>query len=274
MTSKASKPVSKPKKIDGEHGRTTPEEPLTPPERKAPTHAERARTLMAQCTTGTLSTLSSEGYPHGSYVTFAQDGASPVFLVSKLAAHTKNLEGDSRASLLVHETGATDPLANGRVTLLGRATRLEDDASAREAFLKQHPGASYYVDFRDFGFFGLEPESIRYIGGYGRMSWVEGEDWSSATADPLAESAAGIIEHMNDDHGDALVAYAKAFTREQSPGAVTLQGVDRYGFDMSVVTERGPRPARVAFEEEVLTPGDARKAFVDLVKRAREQLKS
>ncbi|MFT5354688.1 MAG: putative heme iron utilization protein [Polyangiales bacterium] len=269
-----SKPViSKPKKIDGEHGRTTPEEPLTPPERKAPSHAERARTLMGQCTTGTLSTLSSEGYPHGSYVTFALDGDSPVFLVSKLAAHTNNLEGDSRASLLVHETGASDPLANGRVTLLGRCIRLEEDASARAAFLEQHPGAAYYVDFRDFGFFGLQPESIRYIGGYGRMSWVEGEEWSAATADPLAAAAAGIIEHMNDDHADALVDYAKAFTREDSPGAVTLQGVDRYGFDMSVVTERGPRPARVVFDVEVLTPGDCRKAFVDLVKRARAQLK-
>lgn len=266
--------TSKPKKIDGDHGRTTPEEPLTPPERKAPSHAERARTLMGQCTTGTLSTLSAEGYPHGSYVTFALDGARPVFLVSKLASHTKNLDGDSRASLLVHENGANDPLANGRVTLLGRATRLEDDTSARAAFLERHPGAAYYVDFRDFGFFGLEPESIRYIGGYGRMSWVEGADWSAASADPLAAAAAGIIEHMNDDHADALIAYAKAFTREDSPGAVTLAGVDRYGFDMSVITERGPRPARVAFDEEVLTPGDARKAFVDLVKRAREQLSS
>ena len=264
---------SKPKKIDGEHGRTTPEQPLTPPERKSPSHAERARTLMAACSTGTLSTLSSEGYPHGSYVTFALDGARPVFLVSKLAAHTKNLDGDARASLLVHESGASDPLANGRVTVLGRATRLEDDESAREAFLQRHPGASYYVDFRDFGFFRLDPESIRYIGGYGRMSWVEGSDWNDALPDPLADAAAGIIEHMNEDHGDALVAYAKAFTREKNPGEVTLSGVDRYGFDMSVITERGPRPARVAFEEEVLTPGDARKAFVLLVKRAREELK-
>ena len=73
-----------------------------------PTHAERARTLVAQISTGTLCTLAlePEGYPYGSFVTVAFDNGNPVFLISGLAEHTKNLERDPRASLLVAEGGS------------------------------------------------------------------------------------------------------------------------------------------------------------------------
>ena len=137
-----------------------------------PTHAERARTLVARIPTGTLCTLAvePEGYPYGSFVTVAFDDGDPVFLISALAEHTKNLERDVRASLLVAESGADDPLANGRVTMLGPCTRVEGDGGrARAAFLTVHPNAAYYADFRDFAFWNLRVNA-RYIGGYGRMS--------------------------------------------------------------------------------------------------------
>ena len=59
-----------------------------------PTHAERARTLVARISTGTLCTLAlePEGYPYGSFVTVAFDHGNPIFLISELAEHTKNLE--------------------------------------------------------------------------------------------------------------------------------------------------------------------------------------
>src|ERR1051325_1484303 len=103
-----------------------------------PTHAERARTLVAQISTGTLCTLADEpeGYPYGSFVTVAFDRGNPIFLISRLAEHTKNLERDPRASLLVAERRSADPLANGRVTLLGPCTPAEGaGGSARTAFL-------------------------------------------------------------------------------------------------------------------------------------------
>src|SRR3954466_8909935 len=133
-------------------------EPLYDLSIPTPTHAERARTLVAQISTGTLCTLALEpdGYPYGSFVTVAFDEGNPVFLISGLAEHTKNLERDPRASLLVAESGADDPLANGRVTLLGPCTRAEGDGGpARAAFLTAHPNAAYYADFRDFAFWSL-----------------------------------------------------------------------------------------------------------------------
>lgn len=247
--------------------------PLTDDDVAAPDHAERARTLVAGQRTGALGTLTEDGFPYPSYVTFALFQGDPVFLVSKMASHTHNLEGDDRASLLVSEDVADDPLANGRVTLVGRC-RPTAAAEVREAFLARHPEASYYVDFEDFGFYRLAVERIRYIGGYGRMSWVEAEAWQAARPDPIAESARGIIDHMNEDHADALVAYAQAFTRAAATERATMTGVDRYGFELSVETDKGPRPARIAFDAPLVDGPDARSAMVALLKRAREQLAS
>jgi putative heme iron utilization protein len=248
---------------------------LYDPDIPTPSHAERARTLVARLPTGTLCTiaLEPEGYPYGSFVTVAYDEGNPVFLISGLAEHTKNLERDPRASLLVAESVADDPLANGRVTMLGPCTRLDgDDGSARTAFLATHPNAGYYADFRDFAFWKLRVQAIRYIGGYGRMSWISQADWQNAEPDPLAASAAGAIAHMNADHADALVLYCKAFSKATDLTSATMTGVDRYGFEMSAKTAAGPRPVRVAFAQPVSTAEDMRAALIAMVKDARSKL--
>jgi heme iron utilization protein len=255
---------------------TTPE-PLFDVNIPTPTHAERARTLVAQISTGTLCTLAlePEGYPYGSFVTVAvdPDAGNPVFLISRLAEHTKNLERDPRASLLVAESGAEDPLANGRVTMLGPCARVEGDGGgARAAFLAVHPNAAYYADFSDFAFWKLRVNAIRYIGGYGRMSWISQGDWQAAEPDPLAPSAAGMIAHMNADHADAMVLYCKAFSRATDISSATMTGVDRYGFDMSAKTREGPRPVRVAFARPVSTPEEVRAALVAMVHDARSRI--
>ena len=251
------------------------QEPLYDVDIPTPTHAERARTLAAGIPTGTLCTLAQEpeGYPYGSFVTVALDDGSPIFLISGLAEHTKNLERDPRASLLVAESGADDPLANGRVTLLGPCTRLEgDDGSARAAFLTVHPNAAYYADFRDFAFWRLRVNAVRYIGGYGRMSWVSPDDWQAAEPDPLAPYAAGAIAHMNADHADAIVLYCQAFSKATAITSATMTGVDRYGFEMSAKTAAGPRPVRVAFTSPVGTPEELRATLVAMAKTARAKL--
>jgi heme oxygenase (biliverdin-IX-beta and delta-forming) len=240
-----------------------------------PTHAERARTLVAQISTGTLCTLAHEpdGYPYGSFVTVAFDRGNPIFLISRLAEHTKNLERDPRASLLVTEGGSADPLANGRVTLLGPCTRVEGDGgSARAAFLAVHANAAYYADFRDFGFWKLQVRFIRYIGGYGRMSWIDQTDWQSAEPDPLGPSASGMIAHMNADHADALTLYCRAFSHATDITSASMTGIDRYGFEMTATTTEGPRPIRVAFPKSVSTPQEARAVLVAMVNDARSKL--
>lgn len=240
-----------------------------------PTHAERARTLVAQISTGTLCTLAIEpaGYPYGSFVTIAFEDGHPIFLISNLAEHTKNLERDPRASLLVAEGGSTDPLANGRVTMLGRCARVEGDgAGARAAFLAVHPNSAYYADFRDFAFWRLRVDSVRYIGGYGRMSWISNAEWQTAEPDPLGPSAAGVIAHMNADHADAVVLYCRAFSKATGIASASMTGIDRYGFEMSAKTEEGPRLVRLAFAKPVTSPEEARGALISMLNDARSRL--
>src|SRR4051812_41777677 len=260
------------------HARPSEEapEPLYDITLPTPTHAERARTLVARIATGTLCTIAVEppGYPYGSFVTVAFDGGDPVFLISALAEHTHNLERDPRASLLVAEGAADDPLANGRVTMLGECRRIvTDDAEelprAREAFLAVHPNARYYADFRDFAFWKLRVAAVRYIGGYGRMSWVPTAEWHTAEPDPLGAPAAGIIAHMNADHPDALVLYCNAFSKARGISSATMAGIDRYGFEMSARTAEGPRPVRLAFPQPVSTQEEARAALIAMLSEAR-----
>jgi putative heme iron utilization protein len=252
-------------------------EPLYDINVPTPTHAERARTLVAQLSTGTLCTLAIEpaGYPYGSFVTVAFERGNPIFLISALAEHTRNLQRDPRASLLVAETRSADPLANARVTILGLCTPVDaDEGSARDAFLAAHPNAAYYVDFRDFGFWKLHVDSVRYIGGYGRMSWIGQAEWESAEPDPLGHSAAGIIAHMNADHADALVLYCKAFSKATDITSASMTGIDRYGFEMSAKTSEGLRPIRLAFARPISTPEDARAVLISMLKDARNRLAS
>lgn len=269
--------MSAPRKHGEPAGTARPrQEPLYDLEIPSPSHPERARTLAAGVGTGSLATaaVDLDGHPYGSLVLFALHEGSPVFLVSQLAEHTRNLQGSPRCSLLVVEAGPENPLALGRVTLVGTAAPLAGElaTAAGEAFLERHPDARYYADFDDFGFWRMTVTGVRYIGGFGRMSWVDPEGWYAALPDPIAPHGARILAHMNEDHRDAMRLYCEAFSRAGAVQEVTMTGVDRYGFEMSVVTADGPRPVRVAFDAEVGDAAEVRAQMVTLVQRARAQL--
>lgn len=259
-----------------DHQRPASRDPHGAPPPRAPTHAERCRTLVSTAKIAALSTIARDpdGYPYGSLVTVAVDAQGrPLFLLSHLAEHTGNLLARSEASVLFVESAGAhpEPLALGRVTILGRCTGVPEAerAAARETFLEQQPSASSYVDFKDFAFYRLEPTALRYVGGFGRMSWVSAEDYRAAEPDPLASAAAGILAHMNDDHADAVLAYAKALARISTAESATMTAVDRYGFELTATTPEGPRPARLAFDAPVATVDDVRRAMIAMVERAR-----
>src|SRR5688572_32198821 len=79
--------------------------------------------LLRTIRAGALATLDHEsGFPFVSLVTIATDhDGSPILLLSRLAAHTVNLEHEARASILLAQGGKGDPLAHPRLSVLGRA---------------------------------------------------------------------------------------------------------------------------------------------------------
>lgn len=245
-----------------------------------PSHAERCRTLVVRARHGTLCTLAREpqGFPFGSLVALACDAAGrPLLLLSALAEHTRNLHASPEASILVTAVtgGTADPLAHPRATLIGTCTKIGDEADARAAsdtFLAAHPSAATYASFKDFAMYRLEPAGVRYVGGFGRMSWVGPEQYAAAEPDPLAPHETAILQHMNDDHHDAVLAYARALAGIPDATRALMTAIDRYGFDVLAVTSDGERRARVAFADDVTSPDGARRALVALVQRARSSL--
>jgi len=246
-----------------------------PPE---PSHAERARTIVASQSRAALSTLSLDppGSPFGSVITYGPDAAGqPCFFVSTMAEHTRNIDADPRASVLVVEDTppGADPLASGRVTLMGEVCEITDPterSTARDGYLAANP-AAFYVDYGDFRCLRLEMTGVRYVGGFGRMSWVDVAAYAAASPDPLAPAAEGIIGHMNADHADSMVTLCHHGAGRTDVVSASMTAVDRYGFDVVAQLANGHQEAiRVAFRTEQESADSVRRELVAMLHEARK----
>ncbi|MFZ0770196.1 MAG: DUF2470 domain-containing protein [Candidatus Sulfotelmatobacter sp.] len=244
-----------------------------------PSFAERARTLVYLGRMGSLSTVSRKqpGFPFGSVMPYGLDAQGrPIFLVSTMAMHTQNLKGDPRASLLVTQPDASgDPLGASRVTVVGNVLPIPapEVADARALYLERYANSKYWVDFEDFSFYRMDVVDVYYVGGFGVMGWVQASDYNEAQPDPLADAAAGIVEHMNTDHKDALIVLTRVYAGIESQEAA-MTAVDRLGLHVRLKTAEGMRGVRIGFLREVGNAIEARKVLVEMVKQARQQLES
>jgi putative heme iron utilization protein len=196
----------------------------------------------------------------------------PLFLISTMAMHTRNLQTDPRASLFVTEPDASgDPLGSSRVTLIGSVIRIPEPEleAARSTYLTRYPDSKYWVDYDDFFFYRMDVLDVYYVGGFGVMGWVEASEYSQAESDPLSESKSEIIRHMNSDHKDALILLAKRFAGIEALEA-EMTSVDRLGFHVCLKTPEGIHGARIAFVREVRNPAQTREVFVEMVRQARQ----
>jgi len=231
--------------------------------------AEQARTLVHLGRTGTLGTLSRRhpGHPFVSIMPYAPDERGrPLLLISTLAMHTQNLAADPRASLLVAQPG-DDPLALARLTLMGNAGRVAsgERPAAREAYLARHPNAIHWVDFDDFAFWRLELGDVYFVGGFGAMDWLTVPGYEAARPDPLAAAAPGIIEHMNRDHADALILYARVHGELPAAEAAEMVAVDRLGFKLRVRAADGLHGRRIGFPREVTSAEQCRVVLIEML---------
>lgn len=227
-----------------------------------------AGTLLRTSRHGSLGALEpGTGVPLVSRVSLATavDGA-PVFLISQLSAHFGALEADPRCSLLLGEPGKGDPLAHPRMTLIGRAEKTEGAARAtlRTRFLARHPKAALYADFGDFAFWRVGIERASLNGGFGKAFELGVNDLATTVPDDMGAMEPGVVEHMNDDHADAVKLYAEALLGEAS-GDWVMTGMDPEGLDMAA----GDRIARLWFDKPLKSAEEVRPRLVALTKQAR-----
>jgi putative heme iron utilization protein len=215
-------------------------------------HAEAvadAKRLMRLARTGALATLEAAGgAPLTTLVGIASDcDGAPLFLMSTLSRHTRNLAHDPRASLLLtgrHERG--DPLNHPRVTLSGRVGQCAAPR-AKVRYLQRNPKARLYAGFADFALYRLRIEDVHFNGGFGRaaplaparvLSPREGEA-------ALAEAETRLIAQVNALGEAALARLAghKSSPRGLKPGGWRAIGLDVEGLDLAA----GGRAARAQF---------------------------
>ena len=252
-----------------------PLDPLmeVPPARR-PSAAEEARTIVAGTTIGTLASLTAAGDPWASIVTYGLLGdGTPVLCVSRLALHGRNLAEDQRASLAVSAAigDGVDPSDAGRITLAGQVEQPSGEQleAARAAYHSAVSSGEVFTEFGDFTFWLLRPEQIRWVGGFGRMASTDPTRYAAAEPDPVAPNAAFAVEHLNDDHADALLDMARAIAGHTDATAASCLRADRYGLDLDVRTPRGRALARVGFATPATAPDGLRAATVELARRAR-----
>jgi putative heme iron utilization protein len=215
-----------------------------------------AKRLMRLARTGALATLEAErGGPLTTLVGVASDfDGAPLFLMSTLSRHTRNLVHDPRASLLLAgRPDRGDPLNHPRVTLSGRV-ELSPTDRAKSRYLQRNRKAALYAGFADFGMFRLAIEGVHFNGGFGRAGALTPADvLASRTGEAeLAEAEERLIAEANALGEAALARLAghKASPRVLKPGGWRAIGLDGEGLDLAA----GGRAARVQFRAPAVDP--------------------
>jgi heme iron utilization protein len=228
-----------------------PKAPVDPDESRAEAVADVKR-LMRLARTGALATLEGQGgAPLTTLIGVASDfDGAPLFLMSALSRHTRNLTGDPRASLLL--TGRPergDPLNHPRVTLSGRVERCAAPR-AKARYLQRNPKAGLYAGFADFALYQLRIEDVHFNGGFGRAASLTpaevliARDGEAA----LAEAEERLLAEVNALGAPML---ARLAGRHLSRPVWRAIGLDADGLDLAA----GGRVARAQFATPTHDPG-------------------
>lgn len=229
-----------------------------------------AKTLVFTKSSGVMSTLSHNlrGYPFGSVAPYMCDEQGRIyFFISNIAQHTKNLQHDSRMSLTVFDAAEQgDQNEHGRVTIVGDGRLVDTDKaeSLIDKYIVLYPEAQSYRNAHDFNLWQLDAIRVRYIGGFGKIFWLEQDEWLQPSKPWDEEQEQHMIEHMNGDHLDAMSLILKQHCNVNDPSPI-MSGLLPQGFYL----QSQQRNYYIAFNALCDSPMAVRKALVKLTKAAR-----
>ena len=233
-----------------------------------------AKGLLRTARAGALATLMPGTFdPYCSLVNVASDvDGAPLLLISRLAIHTQNLMADPRASLMLDERRAGDPLEGARIMISGT---FEPDTGerVRRRYLAAQPEAAMYADFTDFAVWRMEMRSVHLVAGFGRINDLAAMAVLTPLegADALLEAEAEIVAHMNTEHAETMALYARhllGLEANTPEGGWICTGCDPEGLDM----QAGRLVARLPFPERICEPAALRDTLKLLADRARRTI--
>ena len=232
-------------------------------------HGFIARRLLRGAASATLAT-SAEGQPFASLVTPAVlPDLTVLLLLSDMSEHTRHLKADPRCALLVQGVPENaNPQTAPRASITGLAELAPPELKPR--WLARHPYAAFYADFKDFHLWQIRPAAALLVAGFARATRLKQAELrpDPAAIAALAAAEQGIVEHVNDDHADALLAIATGLLG-QAPGDWRMTGVDPDGCDLAA----GEAVARLDWAAPVADSTGVRMALVAAVRDAREKLR-
>ena len=230
----------------------------------------QAKELLRSVRAGALATsVPGNAFPFASLVNVATaPDASPILLLSRLAAHTRHLTSVPRLSLLLVQTGAGDPLAHPRVTIMGTGECVIDPdrrAALKARFLAKHPESALYADFGDFSFWRVAMDEAHLIGGFGLQGHFKAASLAASLegAEALVAAEAQALSHVNANYQDALARFAAALAGKPD-GPWQATGIDPEGMDLGC----GDQTARIAFPRPVRTLQEFREILPELIEAA------
>ncbi|XP_065047003.1 uncharacterized protein LOC103991093 isoform X2 [Musa acuminata AAA Group] len=227
--------------------------------------------LMQQAKYGQLCTIVSrmhnrrEGYPFGSLVDFAPDPTGhPIFSLSPLAIHTRNLLVNSKCSLVVQIPGWTS-LSNARATIFGDVFPLAADQQVFHhlRMLKQyHP-----IFILNFAFGAQLLSGIYFIGGFGTVAWVDVKEYEASKPDKIAaDSGEQNLKELNALFSKSL---KDSLSTEAEIDDAAFISIDSKGTHIRVRQGAQFNVQRISFEVEhdVQTLDDAKAALEKIINR-------
>lgn len=238
----------------------------TIPKPAADQPAREARALLRAARGGTLATQAA-GQPFASLVTpaTAPDG-SVLMLLSGLSEHTRHLRDEPRCAVMVAGApNGPNAQTRPRLTVTGVAAP-EPDPALKARWVALHPYAAFYAGFADFALWRVRLAAGHFIGGFASATRLRLAD---LTPDPAAVAAveaaeAGILDHVNADHPDALGAIAAA--RGAEGGGWRMAACDVDGCDLA----RDEAVLRVPWSAPVADAMAIRSELVRLARAARQ----
>lgn len=229
--------------------------------------ANMVREILRTASTASLGTVGHDGSPLVTLVTVATDiDGSIIGLFSSLAAHTRNLANDGRASLLMtlSSAGRDDPLAGARASFTGRFLHIDRDETEQARlfcrFMARHPEAVAFARFADFSIYRMRPDSVHLVAGFGRVVRLSGPSFlvPADSAAAFASAQPALLSQLNGEGRSAIARAASKTLGRSSPGWSAV-AVDPDGIDIADEVV-----ARLTFRRRASDPADVTSRLAEL----------
>ena len=135
--------------------------------------------------------------------------------------------------------------------------------ACKDRFHNFLPESKAYEQMHDFNFYQISITQARWIGGFGKISWLDPKNWMNVGIDWI-NSEKAMIDHMNNDHLNNIKSALSAVHGVKDPEARMI-GLSIDGY---YILSKG-KLYFIKFDVPVFTSKDYRNVLIELSKKYR-----